>query len=172
LTLDVYTPKLIKHPTRKAEIMAPQSSTHKNQPALDECACMNLRKTARLIAQFYDQRLQPGGLRNTQFTLLVVLDHLSPVSITSLADHMGMDRTTLTRNLRLLERDGFITGNRGKDARVRMISLTGKGRTAIKETHPLWQQAQKEFLQKFGKERWQDMRKNLTEISRILSSRS
>lgn len=131
---------------------------------------MNLRKTARLIAQFYDQRLQPGGLRNTQFTLLVVLDHLSPVSIKNLADHMGMDRTTLTRNLRLLERDNYITAQPGKDARVRMISATGKARVAIKETRPYWQKAQGEFLQKFGEKRWTEMREDLTEISRIVTS--
>ncbi len=150
--------------------MAPQTPTRKNLPASGECACMNLRKTARLIAQFYDQRLQPGGLRNTQFTLLVVLDHLSPVSIKNLADHMGMDRTTLTRNLRLLERDNYITACPGKDARVRMISLTEKARAAINETRPYWQQAQAEFLQKFGEERWADMREGLTDISRIVTS--
>jgi len=150
--------------------MAPQTPTSQNQPALGECACMNLRKTARLIAQFYDQRLQPGGLRNTQFTLLVVLDHLSPVSIKNLADHMGMDRTTLTRNLRLLERDNYITAQPGKDARVRMISTTEKARVAIKETRPYWQKAQGEFLQKFGEKRWTEMREDLTEISRIVTS--
>ncbi len=137
---------------------------------LSECACMNLRKTARVIAQFYDQRLQPGGLRNTQFTLLVVVDHLSPVSITHLADHMGMDRTTLTRNLRLLERDGYIAAQKGKDARVRMISLTEQGRAVIEETRPYWQEAQTEFLQKFGEDRWSDMRDKLTEISRIMTT--
>ncbi len=137
---------------------------------LSECACMNLRKTARVIAQFYNQRLQPGGLRNTQFTLLVVVDHLSPVSITHLADHMGMDRTTLTRNLRLLERDGYIAAQKGKDARVRMISLTEQGRAVIEETRPYWQKAQTEFLQKFGEDRWSDMRDKLTEISKIMTT--
>jgi len=131
---------------------------------------MNLRQTARVIAQFYDQRLQPGGLRNTQFTLLVVVDHLAPVSITHLADHMEMDRTTLTRNLRLLERDGFIATQKGKDARVRMISLTEQGRAVIDETKPYWQKAQAEFLEKFGEERWLLMKKDLNEISNIVTS--
>lgn len=136
---------------------------------LRDCASMNLRKTARLIAQFYDQRLKPGGIRITQFSLLVTLGYLAPVSITNLAGQMGIDRTTLSRNLRLLEREGLIEGVPGDDARVRMLSLTQKGQDAVRETKPYWNIAQTEFLEKFGKKRWKKLRSELTEVTKIIS---
>ncbi len=136
--------------------------------ALEACACMNIRKTARLIAQFYDQRLQPSGLRTTQFTLLATLGHLAPVTITNLAEHMGMDRTTLTRNIRLLEQKGLIEGRPAEDARVRMLSLTQEGKISIDETRPYWEVAQSAFLDKFGRRRWQNLRGELSEVSRIM----
>ncbi|MGI9409832.1 MAG: MarR family winged helix-turn-helix transcriptional regulator [Hyphomicrobiaceae bacterium] len=134
-----------------------------------ECACMNLRRTARLIAQFYDQKLQPGGLRNTQFTLLVTLRHQGPIAITQLADLLGLDRTTLTRNIRLLQKDGLISQQSGRDARVRLLSLSKKGETAIVSAAPHWKKAQAEFLKKFGKERWQLLRAELSEINTTLT---
>ena len=152
--------------------MTDSSPADGTSDALSACACMNLRKTARLIAQFYDRRLLPGGLRNTQFTLLAMIGHLAPVSITDLASHMGMDRTTLTRNLRLLERDGYIAVQPGQDARVRMISLTGQGQDIMEETRPYWQQAQSEFLEKFGRDRWIRMREDLADISKIVTRKT
>ena len=135
----------------------------------DACACMNLRKTTRLIAQFYDQRLQKGGLKNTQFTLLVVLRQNAPVSITRLADLLGMDRTTLTRNVRVLKKDGLIDESAGEDARIRLLTLTEKGETAIHEAAPFWRQAQTDFLQKFGEDRWQLLKQELADINNIVS---
>jgi len=135
----------------------------------DACACMNLRKTTRLIAQFYDQRLQQGGLKNTQFTLLVVLRQHAPVSVTRLADLLGMDRTTLTRNVRVLAKDGLIEERTGDDARVRLLVLTQKGDSAIAEAAPFWRQAQTDFLQKFGKDRWQVLKQELADINYVVS---
>ncbi len=139
-----------------------------NDPSI--CACMNLRKTARLVAQFYDQRLQPSGLRNTQFTLLVTLANFAPLSVSHLAERMGTDRTTLTRNLRVLEQDGLIAGHAGEDARVRLLSLTTKGRKALERARPYWQAAQGEFLERFGRRRWQQLRGGLTEVEAAIAS--
>jgi DNA-binding MarR family transcriptional regulator len=135
---------------------------------LSACACMNLRKTARLIAQYYDQRVRPSGLRITQFTLLYTLGLLAPVSVSKLADNMGMDRTTLTRNLGLLEKDGLIERQPGEDARVRMLSLTEKGETSVRETRPYWEIAQKDFLKNFGARRWNNLRGELAEVTKIV----
>jgi len=136
---------------------------------LSACACMNLRKTARLIAQFYDRRLQPSGLRTTQFTLLVTLGCHAPVSVTNLAEHLGMDRTTLTRNLRLLGREGLIHEQKGEDARVRMLCLTKKAQALITKTRPFWEKAQSEFLEKFGKRRWRKLHGELIGVTNILA---
>jgi len=135
----------------------------------DACACMNLRKTTRLIAQFYDQRLLPGGLKNTQFTLLVVLRQQAPVSVSHLADLLGMDRTTLTRNVRVLKKVGLIDEQPGTDARVRMLALTQKGEDAITEAAPYWTQAQTEFLNRFGEGRWQILQQELADINYVVS---
>ena len=133
------------------------------------CACMNLRRTARLIAQFYDQKLQPGGLRNTQFTLLVTLRHQGPIAITQLAGLLGLDRTTLTRNIRLLQKDGMIGEQTGQDARVRLLTLTKTGEAAVAKAAPYWKKAQAEFLKKFGKERWQLLRSELSDANLALT---
>lgn len=135
----------------------------------DTCACMNLRKTTRLIAQFYDQRLQHGGLKNTQFTLLVMLRQHAPVSVTRLAELLGMDRTTLTRNVRVLKKDGLIDERTGEDARMRLLSLTGKGESAIAEATPYWRQAQADFLEKFGEDRWHILKQELADINYVMS---
>lgn len=133
------------------------------------CACMNLRMTTRLIAQFFDQRLQPIGLKNTQFTLLVVLRQHAPVSITKLAELLGMDRTTLTRNVRLLKNDGLIDEQPGNDARVRLLSLSQNGETAVTKATPYWREAQTEFLKRFGEGRWQALKLELTDINYVVS---
>lgn len=133
------------------------------------CACMNIRKAARLIAQYYDQRLQPTGLRNTQFSLLATLKTLAPVPVTRLAAHMGMDRTTLTRNLKHLERSGLIRSQPGDDARVRMLGLTEAGVEMIEEARPYWEAAQSAFLEKFGQDRWESLRGELTGVNDVVT---
>jgi DNA-binding MarR family transcriptional regulator len=76
------------------------------------CACFNPRKVARAVTQLYDDALRPAGLRVTQFSLLVVVRMAGPVSVTRLAELTVLDRTTLTRNLELLERQGWIEGGK------------------------------------------------------------
>lgn len=137
--------------------------------SFDSCAAMNLRRTARLIGQFFDQRLQPGGLRNTQFSLLVMLRSLAPLSITDLAEHLGMDRTTLTRNVKVLQKDGLIVERLSTDARVRLLALTEKGQATIEEHVPLWQQAQSDFLARLGEDRWTFLQAELLAINREIS---
>ena len=118
-----------------------------------QCFCLHLRRSARQVTQFYDGRLQPSGLRVTQFTLLATIERLRPRSQRPLAEMMGMDRTTLTRNLALLERDGYLKVEEAKqDRRERMIRLTKAGRDALAEAMPLWQLAQAEFKRRLSEE--------------------
>ena len=129
------------------------------------CACMNLRRTARLIGQFYDQRLQPGGLRNTQFSLLVMLRALQPLSVTELANTLGMDRSTLTRNVKVLKKNGLIYERNSEDARVRLLAVTDQGSSTIDQNIPYWNQAQAAFLGRFGSERWDALNGELAAIN-------
>ena len=91
------------------------------------CACFNLRKATRAVTQLYDDALRPSGLRCTQFSLLTLLKASGTVAMTKLAEDAVMDRTTLARNLEVLERGGLVRIRSGEDARVREIELTRGG---------------------------------------------
>ena len=108
-----------------------------------ECACLNVRRTARAVTQLYDRTFAPLGLRATQVTLLVALERAGPVPFTRLADALGMDRTTLTRNLAPLQRQRLVSLRPGPDRRVRLAALTDKGRASLAAAVPLWEEAQR-----------------------------
>ncbi len=106
------------------------------------CTCFNLRKATRAITQLYDDSLRPSGLRVTQFSLLTAIWIMGEVSITRLAEEAVMDRTTLARNLDLLETQGLIRIQAGEDARVREVSLTPAGHGSLMAAFPYWKKAQ------------------------------
>ena len=117
------------------------------------CLCFNLRKAARAVTQLYDAALEPAGLRATQFSLLAVLDRRDAVTITDLARAMVMDRTTLTRNLRPIEKQGLVAVAPGDDRRTREVRLTQRGRTALTRATPRWRHAQARMLDALGDRR-------------------
>jgi DNA-binding MarR family transcriptional regulator len=108
-----------------------------------DCLCLHTRRGSRRVTQFYDAMMHDSGLRVTQFLLLAAVGQMQPVSQQPLADWLGMERTTLTRNLAVLEREGLATIEKGKDDRRKnQIRLTRKGRTAIQRATPFWEKAQ------------------------------
>jgi DNA-binding MarR family transcriptional regulator len=133
-----------------------------------DCTCLNLRKASRVITQLFDQVLQPSGILANQFTLLAALSVAQSVSITRLAQELVMDRTTLTRNLKPLEREGLIRIEPGQDQRVRVVSLTKKGRAALAKALPLWQQAQTKVIEELGQDRWQTLLSYLSDTVSLL----
>jgi DNA-binding MarR family transcriptional regulator len=128
------------------------------------CACANLRKASRAVTQLYDESLQPTGLRATQYTLLVTLSQTGTISITELAQQLVMDRTTLTRNLALLEHQGLVAIAKGDDQRTRLVTLTNQGREAVVKALPLWEQAQKRIVSGLGRERWNTLLADLSDV--------
>jgi DNA-binding MarR family transcriptional regulator len=115
------------------------------------CVCFNLRKAARAITQVYDEFLRPTGLRATQHSLLQVIELSGTVSISSLAERAVMDRTTLARNLDLLEREGLVQIQPGaEDARVREVTLTAAARKRLAAALPYWEKAQAQVTRKLG----------------------
>ncbi len=128
-----------------------------------DCACFNLRKTARAITQLYDEALRPSGLRCTQFSLLVAATMLEPVTVTHLAEIVVMDRTTLARNLMPLEKEGLIKVAPGDDQRTRIVTLTLRGKKVLSEAFPLWEKAQARVVRGLGEERWNSLKANLKE---------
>ena len=135
---------------------------HTLRQAGQECACFNLRKAARAVTQLYDDALKPAGVLATQFPLLASTAELKRATISELAETMVMDRTTLTRNLRPLERDGLLRSEPGKDRRVREVSLTRKGQKILFEAYPLWQKAQKTVARGLGRKRMKHLITELT----------
>ena len=89
-----------------------------------QCACFNTRKAARAVTKFYDDVLAPSGLKATQLTMLGAISISGPTRMSDLADMLGLDKTTLTRNLKLLQADGLIDVAAGDDRRVRVATLT------------------------------------------------
>ena len=136
------------------------------QEILASCACHKVRTAARAVTRAYDEALRPVGLRATQMTVLVATAADDAMSITALAKVMGMDRSTLTRNLRPLEAEGLITlGNEGW-RRSRTLEITRKGRARLREAVPLWEKAQQTLRGKLGDRRWDVIRKDLDDLIR------
>ena len=129
-----------------------------------ECVCFNLRKSARVITRFYDAVLQPIGIQGTQFSLLTVLYHTGELPITEVAEKLGVDRTTLTRNLKILEDREFIVVGPGKDGRTKSVKLTETGRDTLVKALPYWEQAQKKVVHGLGPARFKALLKELSAI--------
>src|SRR5215510_10299626 len=94
---------------------------------MHQCVGFNLRRAARLVTQWYDYVLKPTGLKGTQFGLLFAIHHAGRPTFTPLARKMGMDRTTLARNLQVLQRRKLLRIAEGEDRRQQVITLTAKG---------------------------------------------
>jgi DNA-binding MarR family transcriptional regulator len=132
-----------------------------------ECAVVNLRKTARAVTQFFDEVLGPSGLRATQFTVLVAVALATPSTMTRLARALVIDPSTLTRNLRLLERAGMVKTAGGKDRRTRFVTLTPLGRDRLTAALPLWEQAQHQVVRRVGGSRWREILHELSAVQML-----
>ncbi len=111
----------------------------------DACLCLHVQRAARALARRFDDVLRPLDLTHGQFSLLISLNRPEPPSIGSVATLLAMDRTTLTANLKPLERRGLVkVAIDREDKRSRRLMLTGVGRTLVSKAFPLWQQAHAE----------------------------
>ncbi len=128
-----------------------------------ECACFNLRMAARAMTQVYDRAIQPAGLRATQFPILVVLAMGGASTITNLSSFLVMDRTTLARNLKPLEKRGLISIARGEDRRTKTVTLTDTGVDMLSAALPHWEKAQAEVVEAMG-DSWQSTLEGLQRI--------
>ncbi len=134
------------------------------------CACFNLRKATRMVTQLYDEALKPAGIRATQLMVLAATRFAGPISVNQLADRIVMDRTTLTRNLKPLQRDGLITVRPGDDLRVREVSLTAKGRKTLDRAYPLWERVQAKLREQLGDRRVDQLLLDLQATVEVLQS--
>ena len=132
-----------------------------------QCACFNLRKATRNLTQYYDTTLHSVGLRSTQFSLLASIAADEGISISLLAEKMIMDRTTLTRNLRPLEKSEYVAMGHGEDRRMRTITLTESGRAKLEEAMPYWQEAQDFVIKQVGADRTERLLSDMKVVEEI-----
>jgi DNA-binding MarR family transcriptional regulator len=111
----------------------------------DHCLCMHVRRAARALARRYDEALRPVGLTNGQFSLLMSLNRPEPATMGDVASLLAMDRTTLTANLKPLQRRGLLTMSADSaDKRKARLALTEAGRDLLVAATPIWRRAQAE----------------------------
>ena len=122
--------------------------------ALDLCACHKTRMAARAVTRAYDEALRPVRMRATQFAVLLAVGGDEAVSIAAVAKSLGMDRSTLARNLRPLEREGLIGIGAEGWRRSRTLTITKKGRTRLEAAMPLWEKAQAGLRRALGDREW------------------
>ncbi len=140
------------------------------------CTCLALRRATRRVTQIYDTHMKPVGLRITQFAVLGQLagaPDSAPMqmSITALARRLGLDRSTLGRNLRPLIKAGLVVMEGGEDRRAHTLSLTDAGRALLEKAIPFWRDAQRQVSEKLGRDKTRALRAALDETTAILGGR-
>ena len=133
------------------------------------CACDQLRRVTRGVTQIYDNAVVPSGLKITQLPIFVGLASEGDLPLTVLADALALDRTTLTRNLKVLEDRGLIyTYEHPDDARVRMVAITLEGSTMLTAALERWAKVQEFVEERFGRERLVALEDELAEFAKAL----
>ncbi|MFF1836985.1 MarR family winged helix-turn-helix transcriptional regulator [Streptomyces sp. NPDC058231] len=129
------------------------------------CNNLALRKAARYLSATYDKALAPTGLRATQFSILQKLSTCEEATITTLAELIAMDRTTLATNLKPLAREGLVTVEPSPtDRRARIVTITPDGLARMKTALPLWRTVQAQFEENFGTEKAASLRASLEDV--------
>lgn len=129
------------------------------------CNNLALRKAARYLGATYDRALAPTGLRATQFSILQKLSTHEQITISSLAEMIAMDRTTLASNLKPLAREGLVTVEPSPtDRRARIVTLTPDGLARMTAALPYWRTVQSEFEESFGGDNAAQLRAALEDI--------
>ena len=109
------------------------------------CVCAQVRKASRALTQLYNRQLQPTGLLVTQYSLLAHIERLGQASISELTARLLLEQSTLTRNLAVLEKKGYLQSAPGEDRRVKQFALTETGRDVLRRARPRWQEAQQQI---------------------------
>lgn len=121
------------------------------------CACATARQLARVLTQLYDSRMSPAGVEAPQFALLMALQKQGPCSQKDLGSRYALDKTTVSRNLKQLQKNGWVAGSPGEDRRVREFKLTAEGRRRLTAAKTGWDKAQRELRSAMPGEQWDSM---------------
>lgn len=122
-----------------------QTPTSAELKDFQDCLCLTLRRTTRIVTQRYDAALRPFGLRATQLPILTAAATGDGVRLAPLAESLGMDRTTLLRNVRPLVRRRLVDVRRAAGHRHDELRATAKGRALLARVYPAWRGVQDEM---------------------------
>jgi DNA-binding MarR family transcriptional regulator len=139
--------------------------------ALEQCACANVKRLARVVSGIYDDALRPHGLTSGQFVLLVAIRTEGPAPIKTLASHLGVERTVMSRNLRPLMKEGWVTMTANNaDRRYRTIELTETGLSKVRAALPAWRGAQERVRAPLGEVGFEAMLGEFRRLDRLLGA--
>ncbi|MEK1907530.1 MAG: MarR family transcriptional regulator [Pseudomonas sp.] len=131
------------------------------------CLCTKLRRASRSVTKLYDDALDAVGINVAQYSLLKHLQRLRQPSITTLAEALGLDRSTLGRNLKVLQGKGLVLLSGGEDQRNRLVSLSEAGKARLAQALQAWEQAQVQLTERMGGERRALLLELLGELERL-----
>jgi DNA-binding MarR family transcriptional regulator len=130
------------------------------------CAALNFRRTARAVTRLYDLALAPSGIRATQMAILTAVAKFQPVPMSRIGEILVLDQSTLTRSLRLLQKQEFLEVSPRSVKRQRFLTLTDSGVRALALAVPLWRAVQAKFLSELGENNWSVLRNELERLAR------
>jgi DNA-binding MarR family transcriptional regulator len=132
----------------------------------DHCLCLHIQRAARQLSRRFDEALKPFGLTNQQFSLLMSLNRPLPPRMKEVALLLALDRTTLTANLKVLERRGLAQSEPDpNDKRSRLLTLTDEGRRQLAEAVPAWKRTEEEIEALLASGDADGLRKDLKALS-------
>lgn len=126
------------------------------------CYCILLRKASRRLSALYDEALEPYGINIGQFSHLRTVRRNEPVSLTELGELMELDRSTVGRNTKVLERMGLVEAVSGEDQREALLQLSEKGRALLRDAEPIWHDVQVRIDERLGADRTEELKQLLT----------
>ena len=135
----------------------------------ENCVCFNLRWVARAVTQFFDAEMRRHGIRPTQGTILLALNARESWTMAELSDWLGLERTTLVRNLQPLQRDGLVGADGGGRGKRVELAITAKGRKQVEKLMPAWRTAQNAVVKTLGEKRWSAILSDLETAALALS---
>ncbi|WP_105419706.1 MarR family winged helix-turn-helix transcriptional regulator [Neorhizobium sp. T25_27] len=130
----------------------------------DTCHCILLRKASRKVSSYYDEALAPLGVNIGQFSLLRNINRLAPISLTDLAVQVELDRSTVGRNAKVLERMGLVAIGHGEDQREAMLTVAPQGHAILKKGAPLWDSVQDDIEARLGTEKTRQLQELLAAL--------
>ena len=136
----------------------------------DKCICIDLRSAAQRLTQIYDEAMAESGISVTQFSQMYMIQNLNGPTLTELAEASQLERSTLGRNVKVLEKHGLVELKPGEDARSKSIHLSRKGKHTFKRAVPLWHGVQSRLTGALGAENNSRLAELMNEIDNVCTA--